>query len=145
MQGINVANAVVAAAKGQGHNPTLFDAKELKLPLLEKPLHHYKPEQSIPAWLSDLGKKFDESDAFIVVDGEYNHGPTPVSPTPTPRARVARRLARRPVGRPLFEAMDTTLRTDNLCAPLAVRLSLANLVLRTDVSLGFFVFSLRAC
>lgn len=45
--------------------------------MLEKPLHHYKPTETPPAWLADLGKNFDAADAFIIVDGEYNHGPTP--------------------------------------------------------------------
>ena len=57
--------------------PTLFDAKALKLPLLEKPLHHYKGDDHPPAWLADLGAQFAAADAFIIVDGEYNHSPTP--------------------------------------------------------------------
>lgn len=75
--GSKVADRVLAAVKTAGHIPTLFDAKELNLPLLQKPLHHYNAENPAPEWLTTLGKKLEDSDAFIVVDGEYNWGPTP--------------------------------------------------------------------
>lgn len=77
LSGIHVANILVQQTKLLGHEATLYDAKALKLPLLEKPLHHYKSDESVPSWLADLGKQFEEADAFIVCDGEYNHGPTP--------------------------------------------------------------------
>lgn len=67
----------MSAVKSAGHLPTLLDAQALNLPLLQKPLHHYNAESPAPQWLAELGKQLDEADALIVVDGEYNHGPTP--------------------------------------------------------------------
>jgi len=75
--GIGLAKAVTAVAQARGHDATLIDAKEWKIPLLEKPFHHYKSASDAPQWLADLAEKFNIADAFIVVDGEYNHAPTP--------------------------------------------------------------------
>ena len=44
---------------------------------LEKAFHHYTAENPAPEWLSKVAKQLDETDAFILCDGEYNHGPTP--------------------------------------------------------------------
>jgi NAD(P)H-dependent FMN reductase len=75
--GVHLANQVVASAKALGHEVALYDAAELKLPILEKPFHHYKPDEKAPAALVELAKNFEATDSFIIVDGEYNHGPTP--------------------------------------------------------------------
>ena len=51
----------------------LTDPLELKLPLLEKPLHFYKDQTEAPQILQECGQKVREADAFVVVSGEYNH------------------------------------------------------------------------
>jgi NAD(P)H-dependent FMN reductase len=75
--GIGLANLVVEKLKSRGHTVNFVDALEVKLPLLEKPFHHYKPDEVVPENIAALAQQFNAADAFIIVDGEYNHGPTP--------------------------------------------------------------------
>jgi len=75
--GISLAKAVVEAVNKAGHKATLFDAAELKLPMLTKPFHHYKEGEVVPDYLKELEPRINAQDAFIVVDGEYNYTPTP--------------------------------------------------------------------
>ena len=53
------------------------DPQELDLPLLKKPLHHYKDRTQAPKVLLDCEAKLKEADAFIVVTAEYNHSIPP--------------------------------------------------------------------
>jgi len=79
-QGGKVAQRVIKTLQARGHEVTLIDAQEQKLPVLEKPLHHYGlwgDTTPAPEHLVRLGKQISDADALIVVDGEYNHGPTP--------------------------------------------------------------------
>jgi len=76
-QGIHLANLVVAKLKARGHTVTLIDAEKEKLPILEKPYHHYKDSTTAPEQLQKLAKILEKAQGFVVVDGEYNHGPTP--------------------------------------------------------------------
>ena len=51
------------------------------LPVLRAPYHHYGLLPQLPkeatAELAALAKRLETSDGFVVVDGEYNLGPTP--------------------------------------------------------------------
>lgn len=75
--GIRLATKITDVLKNRGHVATLYDAQALKIPILTKPFHHYKTGETVPEWLADLNKAFIASDAFLVVDGEYNYSPTP--------------------------------------------------------------------
>ena len=50
----------------------IFDPAESQLPLLEKPLHFYPPNQEPPAILKRLQQELSEQDAFVFVTAEYN-------------------------------------------------------------------------
>jgi len=79
-QGMKVAQRVITSFQARGHTVTLIDAQEQKLPVLEKPLHHYGlwgDTTPAPEQLTRLGKILSDADGIVVVDGEYNHGPTP--------------------------------------------------------------------
>lgn len=55
---------------------TLVDAAEHELPLLDKMYKEY-PEGKAPESLERIARIFRESDGFVVVSGEYNHGMPP--------------------------------------------------------------------
>jgi len=76
-QAPKVAELVASRVRAHGHTVTIIDPAVEKLPLLEKPIHHFKAGEAVPEWLARLGKQFEAADAFILVDGEYNHSPTP--------------------------------------------------------------------
>eukprot|EP00698_Gefionella_okellyi_P020751 TRINITY_DN6566_c0_g1_i1.p1 TRINITY_DN6566_c0_g1~~TRINITY_DN6566_c0_g1_i1.p1 ORF type:complete len:203 (+),score=38.46 TRINITY_DN6566_c0_g1_i1:22-630(+) len=69
-------NWIIERLALRGHTVTLFDPLELKLPLLEKPFHHY-PAGQAPQQLAELNSKLVAADAFVIVTGEYNHAPPP--------------------------------------------------------------------
>jgi len=72
--------AIVKKLKVRGHKVTLFDAATVKFPVLEKPYHHYGlygDTEKPPAWLQEWNDRVVAADAFVILDGEYNHGPTP--------------------------------------------------------------------
>ncbi|CAF0840352.1 unnamed protein product [Didymodactylos carnosus] len=76
--GTPLLNLVVKQLKARGHNVTTLDAKEEKFPLLEKPYHHYKGgDDKAPAWLEKWAQILGAADAYILVDCEYNHSPSP--------------------------------------------------------------------
>jgi len=50
-----------------------LDPLVMDVPILAKPLHHYKDRSEAPAWLVEADKKLRAADAVVVVSAEYNH------------------------------------------------------------------------
>jgi NAD(P)H-dependent FMN reductase len=75
-QGIRAARFVVAECAARGHNVTLVDPAEERLPLLDRMYKEYPPGQA-PENLERLAARVRAADAFIVVSGEYNHSIPP--------------------------------------------------------------------
>jgi len=71
--GIKVANFLMNKIISKGWNPILIDPKVYKFPLLEKPLHHYKPGEQVPELLTTVSNLLKKADGFIIVTAEYNH------------------------------------------------------------------------
>ena len=78
-QGIKAAKYLVEACRGRGHQTTLIDPLEERLPLLEKMYKEYEKGQA-PELLEWLATRIRAADAFIIVSGEYNHSIPPRSP-----------------------------------------------------------------
>ena len=74
--GIRAARFVIAELESRGHAPTLVDALELQLPLLDRMYKEYEADEA-PAILEKLASLYSSADGFIVVSGEYNHGIPP--------------------------------------------------------------------
>jgi NAD(P)H-dependent FMN reductase len=74
-KGIHVANFVVDELK-QHCKPVLVDAKAIDLPMLNKMYKEYEHGEA-PQNMSSLAKTLTDSDAFVIVTGEYNHGLPP--------------------------------------------------------------------
>ncbi|MBV9826238.1 MAG: NAD(P)H-dependent oxidoreductase [Alphaproteobacteria bacterium] len=74
--GIRLARFIEKTVLQRGHAATLVDAAERRLPLLDKMYKEYEPGTA-PAILQELAQLYRESDGFIVVSGEYNHGIPP--------------------------------------------------------------------
>jgi NAD(P)H-dependent FMN reductase len=55
---------------------TLVDAAEYNLPMLDKMFKEY-PAGEAPETLERIARIFHESDGYVVVSGEYNHGMPP--------------------------------------------------------------------
>ncbi|CAK8698079.1 quinone reductase-like [Clavelina lepadiformis] len=64
---------IVGKLKEKNLNVTVVDPKEFVLPLLTKPVHFYRSPEEPPKQLVEMDKKILESDAIVVVSGEYNH------------------------------------------------------------------------
>lgn len=78
-QGIKAARFVRRGLTARGHDVTLVDPAELKLPLLDRMYKEYTKGTAPPA-LEQLATLYRVADAFIVVSGEYNHSiPPPLS------------------------------------------------------------------
>ena len=75
-QGIKAAKFLVEVCKGRGHQTTLIDPLEERLPLLEKMYKEYEKGQA-PEILERLATRIRAADAFIIVSGEYNHSIPP--------------------------------------------------------------------
>ncbi len=75
-QGIRAARFVEDQLRRRGHAPTLVDAKECALPLLDRMYKEY-PKGEAPEVLERLAALYREVDGFVVVSGEYNHGVPP--------------------------------------------------------------------
>lgn len=72
-EGIRAARFVVRELAGCGHEVTLVDALEHRLPLLDRMYKEY-PKGGAPAGLEELAALYRAADAFVVVSAEYNHG-----------------------------------------------------------------------
>jgi len=68
-----VASYVVAKLEEKKHHVTVLDPAVLKLPMLEKPLHHYRPGETPPENLVKINAVIAAADAFVIVSAEYNH------------------------------------------------------------------------
>ena len=75
-QGIKAARFVQSGLTTRGHEVTLVDPVELKLPLLDRMYKEYA-EGTAPPDLERLAALYRAADAFIVVSGEYNHSIPP--------------------------------------------------------------------
>ena len=75
-QGIRAARFILEACRARGHNATLVDPLEERLPLLDRMYKEYQPGQA-PEVLERLAGKLKAADAFIIVSGEYNHSIPP--------------------------------------------------------------------
>jgi len=71
-------DVIIPKLTSLGHHVTLLDALAEKLPILECAYHHYAYfGKTPPEQLTKLAKTIEDADAIVVVDGEYNHTPTP--------------------------------------------------------------------
>lgn len=75
-QGIKAARFVRRTLIARGHDVTIVDPLELKLPLLDRMYKEYDKGQAPPA-LENLATLYRAADAFVVVSGEYNHSIPP--------------------------------------------------------------------
>lgn len=75
-EGIKAARFVVKQLRSRGHQVTLVDAKECRLPLLDRMYKEF-PKGEAPEPLERLASLYRASDAFVIVSGEYNHGIPP--------------------------------------------------------------------
>jgi len=75
-QGIKAARFILQACLARGHQATLIDPAEDRLPLLDRMYKEYQPGQA-PEVLERLAGKIKAADAFIIVSGEYNHSIPP--------------------------------------------------------------------
>src|SRR3954468_5610680 len=75
-QGIKAARFVERALTLRGHEVTLVDPVELRLPLLDRRYKEYATAQA-PAPLEMPAALYRSADAFVVVSGEYNHSIPP--------------------------------------------------------------------
>jgi NAD(P)H-dependent FMN reductase len=75
-QGIKAARFVVNRCRERGHEVTLVDAAEYRLPMLDRMYKEFLPGQA-PALLERLAGHVIGADAYVVVSGEYNHSVPP--------------------------------------------------------------------
>jgi NAD(P)H-dependent FMN reductase len=75
-QGIRAARFVVNECRARGHEVTLVDPLEHRLPLLDKMYKEY-PKGQAPEALERLAALIVPADAVVVVSGEYNHSIPP--------------------------------------------------------------------
>ena len=75
-QGIKAARYVRRTLTARGHDVTIVDPMELKLPLLDRMYKEYERGKA-PVALENLATLYRSADAFIAVSGEYNHSIQP--------------------------------------------------------------------
>lgn len=75
-QGIRAARFIEARLKARGHDVTLVDPMELRLPLLDR-MYKEHPKGEAPEPLERLATLYRAADAFVIVTGEYNHSVPP--------------------------------------------------------------------
>lgn len=73
-QGIRAARFIERELKERTCTVSLVDACEVDLPLLDRMYKEY-PKGEAPAALEELATLFRSADGFVIVSGEYNHGP----------------------------------------------------------------------
>ena len=74
--GIRLAQYLIKKLEERGHAVAFFDAKELNLPLLNKRYLDY-PQGTAPQHLEVIAESYRQSDAFLIVAGEYNYSIQP--------------------------------------------------------------------
>ena len=67
---------VARALTARGHEVTVVDPADLKLPLLDRMYKEY-PKGSAPETLERLAGLYRDSDGFVIVTAEYNHSIPP--------------------------------------------------------------------
>lgn len=72
-QGIKAARFVIRNLDSRGHEVTLIDPLEYKLPLLDLMYKEFEPGQA-PEAMEQVGQILRNADGFIIVSAEYNHG-----------------------------------------------------------------------
>jgi NAD(P)H-dependent FMN reductase len=75
-QGIKAARFVERSLAARGHDVTLVDPAEEKLPLLDRMYKEY-PKGSAPENLERLAALYRAADGFVIVSAEYNHSIPP--------------------------------------------------------------------
>jgi NAD(P)H-dependent FMN reductase len=75
-QGIRAARFMLDQLAHRGHEATLVDAMEVRLPLLDRMYKEY-PKSEAPPELERLAQLYRAVDGFVIVSGEYNHGIPP--------------------------------------------------------------------
>jgi len=75
-QGIRAARFIVNECRARGHEVTLVDPLEHRLPLLDRMYKEY-PKGEAPEVLERLAALIVPADAVVVVSGEYNHSIPP--------------------------------------------------------------------
>lgn len=75
-QGIKAVRFVENQLRRRGHETTLVDAREQRLPLLDRMYKEYEKGKA-PTALARLADLYRAADAFVIVSGEYNHGIPP--------------------------------------------------------------------
>lgn len=75
-QGIKAARYLEQQLKERGVGVHFIDPLHYELPMLDKMYKEYAPGQA-PEVLKELATLLNESDAFLVVTGEYNHSIPP--------------------------------------------------------------------
>jgi NAD(P)H-dependent FMN reductase len=75
-EGIKAARFIVKKLEEKGHQVTLVDPAEHRLPLLDKRYKDY-PKGTAPDVIEQLAGLIRDSDGFVFVSGEYNHGVPP--------------------------------------------------------------------
>ncbi len=74
--GLRAARMIVAALVARGHQATLVDPLELRLPLLDRMYKEYPPGEA-PDDLARLAELYRGVDGFVMVSAEYNNGIPP--------------------------------------------------------------------
>jgi len=72
-----VGKFIVSKLNEKKHKVTLLDPAELKLPMLEKAYHHYRPGETPPENLQKIAAVLEAADAIIPISAEYNHAVPP--------------------------------------------------------------------
>ena len=75
-KGIRAARFVVDQLGRRGHEATLVDPLEVRLPLLDRMYKEF-PKGEAPPEMERLATLYRAVDGFVVVSGEYNHGIPP--------------------------------------------------------------------
>ena len=75
-RGIRAVRYLERAFAERGHTVTTVDPVEYRLPLLDKMYKEY-PKGSAPEPLETLAAIYRQTDAFVIVTGEYNHSAPP--------------------------------------------------------------------
>jgi NAD(P)H-dependent FMN reductase len=75
-QGIRAARFVERSLASRGHDVTLIDPLEYRLPLLDRMYKEY-PTGTAPEPLEQLAQIYRAADGFVIVSAEYNHSIPP--------------------------------------------------------------------
>ena len=75
-QGIKAARFIVSKLEARGHDVSLIDAMEQRLPLLDKMYKEFD-EGEAPAVMEAIASALRDADGFVIVSGEYNHSIPP--------------------------------------------------------------------